>query len=249
MEKLVWQEARAHQIKISDQEIASYIELLAKGQGLTSKQFQAQRAQESYPEELFQDQVKVEIAKQKLIGKLFQNSLDVDESEIEKYIKNNPQLNQSGNKIKLKILFLSKKKHTAGEIVSLSKKIQNKLSEGHDFSALAQQYSDDPSANNGGDIGMVSEADLSSDFSDALLEIKDNGHTKSIESVQGIHILKVEKRFSSENKDSDNLRAFAKNKIKEGKLQKKIAEYFTNCLLYTSPSPRDKRQSRMPSSA
>ena len=25
--------------------------------------------------------------------------------------------------------------------------------------------------------------------------------------------------------------------------------YITNCLLYTSPSPRDKRQSRMPSSA
>ena len=25
--------------------------------------------------------------------------------------------------------------------------------------------------------------------------------------------------------------------------------HFTNCLLYTSPSPRDKRQSRMPSSA
>ena len=26
-------------------------------------------------------------------------------------------------------------------------------------------------------------------------------------------------------------------------------EYLTTCLLYTSPSPRDKRQSRMPSSA
>ena len=26
-------------------------------------------------------------------------------------------------------------------------------------------------------------------------------------------------------------------------------EYFLSCLLYTSPSPRDKRQSRMPSSA
>ena len=25
--------------------------------------------------------------------------------------------------------------------------------------------------------------------------------------------------------------------------------YYTDCLLYTSPSPRDKRQSRMPSSA
>ena len=29
----------------------------------------------------------------------------------------------------------------------------------------------------------------------------------------------------------------------------KINEEFTTCLLYTSPSPRDKRQSRMPSSA
>ena len=26
-------------------------------------------------------------------------------------------------------------------------------------------------------------------------------------------------------------------------------EYYNGCLLYTSPSPRDKRQSRMPSSA
>ena len=31
--------------------------------------------------------------------------------------------------------------------------------------------------------------------------------------------------------------------------QGKIIDYITSCLLYTSPSPRDKRQSRMPSSA
>ena len=44
---------------------------------------------------------------------------------------------------------------------------------------------------------------------------------------------------------------FIKEKIKEGNLEcaRNTAEWFTNCLLYTSPSPRDKRQSRMPSSA
>ena len=37
----------------------------------------------------------------------------------------------------------------------------------------------------------------------------------------------------------------------DGKLQKAITKdvQFHPCLLYTSPSPRDKRQSRMPSSA
>ena len=38
----------------------------------------------------------------------------------------------------------------------------------------------------------------------------------------------------------------AKN-IKEGAVKKK--DQVKDCLLYTSPSPRDKRQSRMPSSA
>ena len=36
---------------------------------------------------------------------------------------------------------------------------------------------------------------------------------------------------------------------REGIYQTLVAEWAKACLLYTSPSPRDKRQSRMPSSA
>ena len=38
-------------------------------------------------------------------------------------------------------------------------------------------------------------------------------------------------------------------KFKTPKIAVKSAEQIYSCLLYTSPSPRDKRQSRMPSSA
>ena len=41
----------------------------------------------------------------------------------------------------------------------------------------------------------------------------------------------------------------ALNEITDISGQKAIATMSKNCLLYTSPSPRDKRQSRMPSSA
>ena len=227
LEKLVWQEARAHQIKISDQETNSYIELLARGQGITAEEFLAQRKQESYPEKLFREQVKVEIAKRKLIGKLFQNSLDIDESEIDSYIKNNPQMSEGGNKVKLRVLFLNQTKHTAEEIVKLESKIQNKLSQGEDFAVLAKKYSDDPSSVSGGDIGIVSEEDLNSDFLDALRSVQEDGHTKSIKSKRGVHILKIDERFTNENQDQSNLREFARNKIKQEKLEKKIAEYFS----------------------
>ena len=42
---------------------------------------------------------------------------------------------------------------------------------------------------------------------------------------------------------STNLRSYQRSEISE------MYEPFKDCLLYTSPSPRDKRQSRMPSSA
>ena len=47
-----------------------------------------------------------------------------------------------------------------------------------------------------------------------------------------------------------NLTQIDKKKIRIGGMVKKDSiEVNSNCLLYTSPSPRDKRQSRMPSSA
>ena len=40
-----------------------------------------------------------------------------------------------------------------------------------------------------------------------------------------------------------------KNLNFEGRISDRMKEKVNDCLLYTSPSPRDKRQSRMPSSA
>ena len=39
------------------------------------------------------------------------------------------------------------------------------------------------------------------------------------------------------------------NEENEHRIQKDVDRTFNNCLLYTSPSPRDMRRSRMPSSA
>ena len=40
-----------------------------------------------------------------------------------------------------------------------------------------------------------------------------------------------------------------KHLVKKDRVMKRLIPQFGDCLLYTSPSPRDKRQSRMPSSA
>ena len=59
--------------------------------------------------------------------------------------------------------------------------------------------------------------------------------------------LKLKEQYRSDEDDivSDFLIPCLNNCIEYDR----AVEYVTFCLLYTSPSPRDKRQSRMPSSA
>ena len=57
----------------------------------------------------------------------------------------------------------------------------------------------------------------------------------------------IAKKLSGPNKEI--LIHFNKSKLKAEKLKKELSNNGTNCLLYTSPSPRDMRRSRMPSSA
>ena len=65
-----------------------------------------------------------------------------------------------------------------------------------------------------------------------------------------LQVMHAEKKI--QNKAKNDFLSFVKcvwPEFVEGSHHRHIADKFNNCLLYTSPSPRDKRQSRMPSSA
>ena len=50
-------------------------------------------------------------------------------------------------------------------------------------------------------------------------------------------------------KEHDLLKHWLKTRASEGEMIEQANALLTNCLLYTSPSPRDRQKSRMPSSA
>ena len=62
------------------------------------------------------------------------------------------------------------------------------------------------------------------------------------------HLASIVKRFGSGQKGINN-QDENKKIMRRKSLTKKKAEEIITCLLYTSPSPRDRTRSRMPSSA
>jgi peptidyl-prolyl cis-trans isomerase SurA len=73
--------------------------------------------------------------------------------------------------------------------------IKQRLDNGEDFAALAKQFSDDPNAGNGGDLGLVGKGTLDElTFEQKAFSLEPGQTSDIFETRLGFHIIKVEER-------------------------------------------------------
>ena len=76
-----------------------------------------------------------------------------------------------------------------------AKSVIAQLDKGADFAALAKQYSTDPNAQSGGDLGYFGHADMVPEFAAAAFSLPVGEYTKTpVKTEFGWHVIKVEDR-------------------------------------------------------
>ncbi|MES2499386.1 MAG: peptidylprolyl isomerase [Pseudomonadota bacterium] len=86
--------------------------------------------------------------------------------------------------------------------------IKERLDNGVKFEELARQYSEDGSANNGGDLGWVNPGDTVPQFETAMNELAINEISEPVRSPFGWHIIQVlERRKQDMSKEATRLKA------------------------------------------
>ena len=85
------------------------------------------------------------------------------------------------------------------EVIKKLEGIRQRILDGEDFAELAKQYSEDPvSAPDGGDIGLFPRGMMIKEFDDAAFSLKVGEISEVIETLYGLHIIRVDE--SKENK-------------------------------------------------
>ncbi len=86
--------------------------------------------------------------------------------------------------------------------------IKERLDNGGSFIELARQYSEDGSANKGGDLGWANPGDMVPEFEKAMNELKPNQASEPIKSRFGWHIIEVlERRVQDLSHEAARLKA------------------------------------------
>ena len=145
----------------------------------------------------FRREVRNQLIKERFISR-FLRKVNVTNAEVEEFYSTyKDSLPTQPDAVKLAHILLEVKPSVSTMDTAYAKALRVKelLDEGGDFVALAQLYSEDGTAENGGDLGYFDKGTLFSEFEDVAFSLKPGEISEPFKTRLGYHIVKVEDKL------------------------------------------------------
>ena len=200
--RLQLQEAKNLGIRVSDEELQEAIGNIQKKYSMSEAAFGESLKSEGFTYEEYKKRLREQIIISKLVNMEIRNKIVITDEDLNKFVAENKEILENTERYKISQILLKKQKDTDNsKIEEKADAIIRKIEQGGSFSDLAQQYSEDPSAKAGGDLGLLKKSQLNKIFIDILSAMKPGDVSKPFWTESGLHIIKLESRAEAKNKD------------------------------------------------
>ncbi len=193
---LIEQYATQSGFSIEQKKIDAFIINIAKKNNMSVDEFKKNIKKDGIEFSSFIDNIRYELLLKKIKNKEISIKINISDFEIDSQLRKNAILNPDVFNLS-HILIKNSGEASPSEIETNRKKsieVYEILLSKKSFEEVAQQYSDDLTANSGGNIGWKKEQDLPQLFNDEIAKIKEGGITKPFKSPSGFHILKINEK-------------------------------------------------------
>ena len=197
--KLLLQEADRYKITVSDEEVDKALQRILSRNNTSRDQFRKQLGAMGLNEKQYREDLKDQILSAKLVNVAVRSKVIIPEEKIIDYydMHYTEQVGEGGYYI-LQIgcswdgsktgAALKKAKEAARK---KAQRVHSLAVAGKDFKKLAHEYSDLPSAADGGDIGVFREEEMADAMRKAVTNLKPGQISKIVETPSGYQIFKL----------------------------------------------------------
>ena len=226
LERLILAEGESKKMQVSDAEVDSYINEVAKRNNLSRPDFETALQKEGVQLGKYKQDIKLEILKSRLASTFVRGNVNVSDEEIEKYLEEHVGRSKTSNQIQLRQIQVSASGRSMEEAKEIAEAAKKELDGGADFAEVAKKYSDSPDKADGGLLGVVEEKDLSPEIFDIVFPLKEGEVSKVAETGDSYRIFRMEKRFGAGEARDERLVEEVRAELTRAKMEEKFNSFF-----------------------
>jgi peptidyl-prolyl cis-trans isomerase SurA len=214
--RLQLQEAKNAGVRVSDEELQGTIDSIKNKYSMSDDAFSESLKKEGFTLAEYRKRLWEQILISKLVNSQIRNKIVVTDEDLRKFVTENKEVLENTESYSISQILLKRQKDAdSSKLEEKAGDLLKKIEQGESFSNLAKQYSEDPSANAGGDLGILKKSQLNKNFTDIIDQMKSGDVSKPFWTESGLHIIKLESRTEVKNKDEvlEEARNMLNNKI------------------------------------
>lgn len=205
-DRLQLQLAKENGMKVDDITLDRALSKMAEENKMTTQVFRNQIEKEGTTFAAFREEIRDEIALQRIREREVYSKIQASELEVDNYLAAEASAVTSTEEVNISHIFILIPENANAEQIKIrlarAQEIEKKIRAGEDFSKLALTYSDGTEGATGGKVGWRELAKLPPLFAGALAKVKEGEVTPILRGPNGFHLLKlVEKRTVTKSKD------------------------------------------------
>ena len=227
-QELLYQESRKQGIVIPDSAIEEQVAKMRERFPSEDAFKQALAKMDLSPAAL-RAQIARRLAVQRLLDQQILQKVAVTAEESKAFYDNNPNYFKQPDQVRARhILIKADPEGDAADLQTARQKIESiedRLQAGEDFSELAKELSEGPSAAKGGDLGFFERRQMVKPFADAAFALKPGELSGIVQTRFGYHLIKVEERQPASKLPYEEVRERLEESLKQQKAEKKLLAY------------------------
>jgi peptidyl-prolyl cis-trans isomerase C len=178
------------------------------------------------------DRLKADTRNDLAVRKLMETqvaSAEATDAEVQTFYENNPDKFKQGEQVRashiLKLVDDKADAATKAKLKAEMDAILKRAKSGEDFAALAREYSQDSSAQQGGDLGFFPRGQMVPAFDQAAFALKPGEISDVVTTQFGYHIIKVMEHKEPSTVSLDQVRPQVKNFLSGQKKQQQADQF------------------------
>ena len=197
-ERIQLLEAQKNKITVSAADVDKSIDNILKDNHLTLQQLTAILGRSGVKLATMRSQIAAQVAWSKAVQAQYGDRIDITKADVDAELQRMAQGRDKPHFLVSEIFLPVDNPEDDGKVLKNMQDMEDQLHSGAAFGELARQFSQNPTAASGGDMGVVIQGQLPKELDDALNQMRPGSLSPPIRSTGGYYILALRARQEGE---------------------------------------------------